>query len=75
MDKSKVLKDNHKKKDKILLQKLPAILCKEHLVTMKFCYFTIFFFICLLCYKNPWKEKQLVNLKIKLENWVKIAKN
>ena len=53
MDKSKVLKDNHKKKDKILLQKLPAILCKEHLVTMKFCYFTIFFFICLLCYKNP----------------------
>ena len=29
--------DNHEKKHKILFKKMRVILCKEHLVTMKFC--------------------------------------
>ena len=37
MAKWKVLIDNHEKKYKTWHQKFPAILCKGHQVTMKFC--------------------------------------
>ena len=66
----KVSADNHKKKRKTLFQKLPGILCNHKILLIH--YFLLH--LSFICYKNPWKERKLVNLNIKLKNCVKVNK-
>ena len=59
MDKWKVSKENQEKKGKTLLQKLSAILCKEHLVTMIFCFFTFSTSSVFYMLQEPMKRKAI----------------